>query len=77
MSLRTRLARFVVATLIAFTALVSVGLTAPADGPFSIAIRPVFLGLELSVKFGPVQFHYEWSAIPLPASTTKTTSALL
>ena len=64
MSLRTRLARFVVATLIAFTALVSVGLTAPADGPFSIAIRPV-------------QFHYEWSAISLPTSTTKPTSALL
>ena len=64
MSLRTRLARFVVATLIAFTALVSVGLTAPADGPFSIAIRPV-------------QLHYEWSAISLPTSTTNPTIAWL
>ena len=40
---RSRLVRLVAATLIVFTALVGVGITAPADGPFTIAIRPVFV----------------------------------
>jgi len=31
--------------LVISTALVSVGLTAPADGPFSIVVHPVFLGI--------------------------------
>jgi hypothetical protein len=61
-----------VATLIVFTALVAVGVTAPADAPFAIAIRPVFmtLGLDIDVKVWSVHLHFAWSALP-SASTTK------
>ena len=41
------------------------------DLPFAIGIWTVFLGLELRVKFGPMQLHYVWSAISLPSATTK------
>jgi hypothetical protein len=55
----------VAATLIACTALVSVGLTAPADGPFSITIRPILvrLAIDVDIKFGPYHFHTCWSAL--------------
>jgi hypothetical protein len=53
-----------VGTLIIFTALVSVGLTAPADGPFSIGLHAVFLGLDLDIKLGSQHVRYTWSAIP-------------
>jgi hypothetical protein len=91
-ALRTRVARTLAGTLILFTALVSVGLTAPPDGPFSIDVRPVFmrldpaaiaesrahaLGLDLDIKFGPLHLHYQWSAIPLTPSTTKSGGSLL
>jgi hypothetical protein len=91
-SLRILLARTVVAALIFFTALVSVGLTAPADSPFSIGVRPIFLrldpesiaasrahafGLELDVTFGSLHLHYQWRAIPLISSTTKSAAVLL
>ena len=70
--LRTRLVRALVATLIVFTALVAVGVTAPAEAPFTIAIRPVFmtLGLDIDVKVWSVHLHFAWSALP-SASTTK------
>jgi len=66
--------------VVLFTALVSVGLTAPADGPFSIVIKPVFfrvdataiaesraraLGIEVDVKIGATHMHFGWSAVPL------------
>jgi hypothetical protein len=44
--LRTRLARTFVGTAIVFSSLVAVGLTAPADGPFTIDVEPVFLRLD-------------------------------
>ena len=73
MQFRTRLAHTVVATLIAFTALAAVGLTAPADAAFTIAIRPVFatLGLDVDVKLGSMHLHFAWSAIPAGGSSTK------
>ena len=92
MPLRTRLARTLVGTLIVFAALVSVGLTAPADGPFTIGVRPVFfrldpasiaesrahaLGLDVDIKFGTLHLHFAWSAIPLTPATTKPTGTLL
>ena len=92
MPLRTRLARTLVGTAIVFTALVAVGLTAPADGPFTIDIQPVFLrldpasvaasrahalALDVDVKFGTLHLHYQWSAIPLAPSTTKPPGTLL
>jgi hypothetical protein len=90
--LRTRLARTFVATLIACAALVSVGLTAPADGPFTIDVHPMFmrldpvaiaesrahaLGLNVDIKFGTLHLHFTWSAIPLTPATTKSAGTLL
>jgi hypothetical protein len=90
--LRTRLARFLLATTIAIAALASVGLTAPADGPFTIDLQPMFLrldpaaiaesrahalGLSVDIKFGTLHLHFTWSAIPLSPATTKSTSPLL
>jgi hypothetical protein len=70
---RTRLAHTIVATFIAFTALAAVGLTAPADAAFTIAIRPVFatLGFDVDVKLGGMHLHFAWSAIPAGGSSTK------
>jgi hypothetical protein len=91
-SLRRRLARTIVGTLIALAALVSVGLTAPADGPFTIDLRPAFfrldpeavaesrahaLGLDVDIKLGTVHLHFKWSAIPLVPKTTKSPETLL
>jgi hypothetical protein len=64
-TLRQRLARTLGATVIFVAASVAVGLTAPADGPFSIGIRPVFFGIDVDIKVGTLRFHYGWSAIPL------------
>ena len=92
MSLRTRLARTFVGTLIALVALVSVGLTAPADGPFTIDLHPAFfridpeavaesrahaLGLDVDIKFGTIHLHFKWSAIPLAPATTKSPEMML
>ena len=87
-----RVARTFVGTLILFVALVSVGLTAAADAPFTIGVRPVFMRLdpatiaesqahalrvELDIKFGGLHLHYQWSAIPLTPATTKPAGTLL
>jgi len=89
---RQRLVRTLMGVLIMFTALVSVGVTAPADGPFSIVITPVFLrldqiasaqsnarifGLDIDVKIGSTHLHYGWSAVPISSLTTNTPSGLL
>src|SRR5215510_7667814 len=91
-ALRKRLIRTLMGVLIMFTALVSVGLTAPADGPFSIVITPVLLrvdqfataqsdarvfGLDIDVKIGSTHLHYGWSAVPISSLTTNTPSGLL
>lgn len=64
------------------TAFIAVGLSAPADGPFSIAIQPVLwrvdaaaiaesrasaLGVDIDVKLGSMHVHVSWSALPLSA----------
>ena len=92
MPLRITIARTLVGTLILLAALVSVGLTAPADGPFTIDVQPVFfrldpasvaasrahaLALDVDVKFGTLHLHYQWSAVPLTPPTTKTPGTLL
>jgi hypothetical protein len=63
--------RATVATLTLVVALVTVGLTAPTDGLFSIRVQPVFLrlGLDLDLKIGSLHVHGSWSALPDPAST--------
>lgn len=80
MTLRQRVARTLIGTAILFAACISVGLTAPADSPFTIGIRPVFLrldaqavaesraralGLDIDIKLGTLHLHFGWSAIPL------------
>ena len=52
-------------------ALLSVGLTASADSPFSIVIRPVFLrlGIDVDVKIGSIHLHRMWSVLDAPLTT--------
>lgn len=71
MPFRTRLVRLLAATVIVFTALVGVGITAPVDAPFTIAIRPVFvnLGIDVDIKVWTMHLHFAWSA--LRSSSTK------
>ena len=66
MAVRKTVSRLLLAALIVLTAFVSVGLTAPADGLFSISIRPVLirLALDIDVKLGSMHFHTRWSALP-------------
>jgi len=83
------LSRIVMGVLVLFTALVSVGLTAPADGQFSIVIKPVFfrldataiaesraraLGFDVDVKLGTMHVHFGWSAVPISSLTTNEAS---
>jgi len=85
-TLRKHLARILTAVAIMATALTSVGLTAPSDGPFSLRIRPVLLrvdpdaiaesrahalGLDVDLKVGGLHIHLGWSAIPLLMNSTK------
>jgi hypothetical protein len=76
---RRPLGKALVATAILVLATVAVGLTAGAEGPFSIAVRPVFLrlGIDVDIKLGSIHLHANWSALPdpppQPASSTKTT----
>ena len=64
-----------VATAILALATVAVGLTAGADGPFSIAVRPSFLhlGLDLDIKLGSMHLHAHWSALPGPETPSSST----
>ena len=92
MPLRTWIVRALVGIVILCAALVSVGLTAPAGGPFTIAVQPVFmrldaaaiaesrahaLAVDVDVTFGTAHLHFTWSAIPLTPATTKPGPALL
>jgi hypothetical protein len=75
--LRSRFARTVAGTLIVLAALVSVGLTAPADAPFRIGVHAVFFGLDVEIRLGAQHWHLDWSVNPLNAPTTKPASTLL
>jgi hypothetical protein len=85
-TLRKRIARIFTGVVIMATALTSVGLTAPSDGPFSLRIRPVLLrvdpnaiaesrahalGVDVDLKVGSLHVHLGWSAISLLISSTK------
>jgi hypothetical protein len=52
--------------LLLITAMLTVGLTASSDGPFSINIEPVFLrlGVDVDIKIGSLHLHASWSALP-------------
>jgi hypothetical protein len=87
-TIRKRLARTAAGTLILLAALISVGLTAPADGPFTIDIKPVFLrldaaaladsragalGLDIDIRIAGMHLHFSWSALRMAALTSSTT----
>jgi hypothetical protein len=87
-TIRRRLARTAAGTLIVLAALISVGITAPPDGPFTIDVKPVFLrldptalaesrasalGLDVDIKIGAVHLHFAWSAVPMAALTPSST----
>jgi hypothetical protein len=76
--------RALLAALIAMTALVSVGLTAPEDGVFSIAVHPTLLrldrtaieqsrasalGLDIDIKLGSMHMHLGWSALSISGAS--------
>jgi hypothetical protein len=82
---RTWLTRALFGLLILTTALVSVGVTAPEDSPFSITVHPVLLrldraaieqsraraiGIDVDIKLGWMHVHFAWSALPLSNVTT-------
>ena len=66
MRVRKSLVNGLAAALILMIAVVTVGLTASSDSPFSIAVKPVLvrLGLDLDVKVGSLHLHASWSALP-------------
>ena len=49
-----------------FASVITVGLTASSNSPFSITIRPVImrLGVDLDVRIGTIHLHAGWSALP-------------
>lgn len=74
------LRRLLLGIIIVITAFIAVGLSAPSDGLFSIAIHPIFwrvdaaaisesrataLGVDIDVKLGGMHVHIGWSALPL------------
>jgi hypothetical protein len=71
--LRTRIAKTFIATLIVFSSLVAVGMTAPAEAPFTISLRPVLatLGFNIDIKLWTVHVHFAWSALPTASASTK------
>ena len=70
MAVRQPFVKALGAALVFATALITVGLSAAADGPFSIVVRPVFvrLGIDVNVKLGSLHLHANWSALPPDAS---------
>jgi hypothetical protein len=64
------IAKTLAAALVLTIATLTVGLTAAADGPFSIAVHPVFVRLrvDVDVKLGSLHLHATWSALPGPQS---------
>jgi hypothetical protein len=89
---RIWLARTLLGALLMTTALVTVGLTAPADGAFSIAVHPVLLrldraaieesraralGLDIDIRIGGMHVHLGWSALPFSAMTTNSAAESL
>jgi hypothetical protein len=74
------LRQWLLVVLVVSTAFMAVGLSAPANGPFSIAIQPVLwrvdaaaiaesrasaLGVDVDVRLGAMHVHVSWSVLPL------------
>ena len=69
-AVRQPLVKALGAALVFAVALITVGLSAAADGPFTIVVRPVFvrLGIDVNIKLGSLHLHANWSALPPDAS---------
>lgn len=63
---RQPLVKGFIAALVVAVAVLTVGLTASAESPFSISVHTVFLrlGIDLDVKIGTFHLHASWSALP-------------
>jgi hypothetical protein len=63
---RQPLVKGFVAALAVALAILTVGLTASAESPFSISIHTAFLqlGVDIDVKLGWFHLHASWSALP-------------
>jgi len=63
---RKTLMNGLMAMAVLITAVITVGLTASANSPFSISLHPVImrLGIDLDVKIGTLHLHAGWSALP-------------
>jgi hypothetical protein len=75
--LRRFVGRAAAGVLIVLTALVSVGLTAPADAPFAIRIHAVLLGVDVDIRIGATHLHAAWSAMPADDPSTNHRSPAL
>lgn len=78
MPARHPIAKACAAALILAIAVLTVGLTAASDGPFSITIHAVFvrLAIDVDVKVGTMHLHAGWSALaqdPLAEGTRSAT----
>jgi hypothetical protein len=63
---RRTLMNSLMALAVLITAVITVGLTASTNSPFSISLHPVImrLGIDLDVKIGTLHLHAGWSALP-------------
>ena len=69
---RPRILQRFVAALVIAVAVVTVGLTASSDSPFSISIHTAFLrlGVDVDIRLGPLHLNASWSAIPPSTKST-------
>jgi hypothetical protein len=63
---RKTLVNCLMAMALLMTAVITVGLTASANSPFTISLQPAImrLGIDLDVKLGTMHLHAGWSALP-------------
>jgi len=62
---RKTLVNGLLAMAVLLTAVITVGLTASANSPFTISVHPVImrLGIDLDIKVGTMHLHAGWSAL--------------
>lgn len=63
---RQPLVKGFIAAIAVAIAVLTVGLTASAESPFSISVHTAFLqlGIDLDIKIGSFHLHAAWSALP-------------
>jgi hypothetical protein len=63
---RQPLVKGFIAALAMAVAVLTVGLTASAESPFSISVHTAFLrlGVDVDIRLGSFHLHASWSALP-------------